>query len=102
MSANPHVSYSLALDEELEVPSTVVSRTVHVAGAREAVGEWFGHGRALPLWARVAGNFVDGAMLALSAKARHLNRKRVVEVATGLAGVIALDIVAVSRARGWL
>jgi uncharacterized membrane protein len=55
--------------------------------------------RPLPLWARVAGDAIDLALLGVSLKSRRLHATRVAGAIAAVAGVTALDVVAARRAQ---
>jgi uncharacterized membrane protein len=53
--------------------------------------------RALPLWARVAGDAIDLAFIAWAAKSRRTSTQRLVAAFAAVAGVAALDVIASRR-----
>jgi uncharacterized membrane protein len=54
--------------------------------------------RPLPLWARVAGDAVDLALVGLAATGRRTSPARLAVTATAIAGVTALDVISSLRA----
>jgi uncharacterized membrane protein len=53
--------------------------------------------RAMPLWARVAGDAIDLAFIAWAAKSRRNSTQRLVAAFAAVAGVAALDVIASRR-----
>jgi uncharacterized membrane protein len=104
--------FSVALGlTELALPKTL-ARTIGVVprastqwvmramGVREllaGLGVLMQPHRPLPLWARVAGDAIDLALLGVSLKSRRLNATRAAGALAAVAGVTALDILAARR-----
>jgi uncharacterized membrane protein len=75
--------------------------TIRAMGARElanGLGILARPRRALPLWARVAGDAIDLAFLAWAFGARRTHTQRLVGAIASVAGVAALDVLASRRA----
>lgn len=73
---------------------------VRIMGAREIVeglGVLLGPRRALPLWARVAGDIVDLALLGYAARSKRVSGARILGAVGMVAGVTALDVIASRR-----
>lgn len=80
------------------LPDTAATRRVlQASGAREIASGVAGLVRpesAVPLWARVAGDAVDLAALALSLGGRRVRHGRLLAAMAAVAGVAALDVLA--------
>jgi uncharacterized membrane protein len=75
--------------------------TIRAMGAREllnGLGILARPRRALPLWARVAGDAIDLAFLAWAFGAKRTHTQRLVGAIASVAGVAALDVIASRRA----
>lgn len=82
------------------VPDGVTRGTMRALGAREiahGVGILSRPQHPLPLWARVAGDAIDLAMLGWAMKSRRTHTERLVGAIVAVLGVAALDIYAGKR-----
>ena len=82
------------------VPDGVTRGTMRALGARElahGVGILARPRHPLPLWARVAGDVLDLAMLGWAMKARRTHTQRLIGAMIAVAGVAVLDVYAGKR-----
>ena len=82
-------------------PRGLTGATIRAMGARElanGLGILLRPRRALPLWARVAGDAIDLAFLAWAFGAKRTSTQRLVGAAASVAAVAALDVIASQRA----
>lgn len=83
-------------------PRGATSWTLRAMGVREVVaglGVLMQPRRPLPLWARVAGDAIDLALLGVAAGAKRTSTPRLVGAIAAVAGVTALDLIAGIRTQ---